>query len=68
MLGIRRIMFAVDDTENVAARWRVHGAELVGEIAQDEDAEAIMVGTAAVQIADEIPIEDNWSFETRDLS
>jgi catechol 2,3-dioxygenase-like lactoylglutathione lyase family enzyme len=33
-LGIRRIMFAVDD---VVARLRSHGAELVGEIAQYED-------------------------------
>ena len=37
MLGIRRIMFAVDDLEDVLARLRAHGAELVGEIAQYED-------------------------------
>ena len=36
-LGIRRIMFAVDDIEDVIARLRRHGAELVGEIAQYED-------------------------------
>ena len=36
-LGIRRIMFAVDDIEDVVARLRGHGAELVGEIAQYED-------------------------------
>jgi catechol 2,3-dioxygenase-like lactoylglutathione lyase family enzyme len=36
-LGIRRIMFAVDDVEDVVARLRRHGAELVGEIAQYED-------------------------------
>ncbi|HEX2254340.1 MAG TPA: VOC family protein [Thermoanaerobaculia bacterium] len=36
-LGIRRIMFAVDDLDNVVARLRGHGAELVGEIAQYED-------------------------------
>jgi len=36
-LGIRRIMFAVDDLEDVLARLRAHGAELVGEIAQYED-------------------------------
>ena len=36
-LGIRRIMFAVDDIENVLARLRAHGAELVGEIAQYKD-------------------------------
>ena len=36
-LGIRRIMFAVDDIDEVVARLRRHGAELVGEIAQYED-------------------------------
>ncbi len=36
-LGIRRIMFAVDDIDDVVARLRSHGAELVGEIAQHED-------------------------------
>ena len=36
-LGIRRIMFAVDDIDDVVVRLRRHGAELVGEIAQYED-------------------------------
>jgi catechol 2,3-dioxygenase-like lactoylglutathione lyase family enzyme len=36
-LGIRRIMFAVDDLDDVIARLRTHGAELVGEVAQYED-------------------------------
>ena len=36
-LGIRRIMFAVDDIDDVVARLRSHGAELVGEIAQYQD-------------------------------
>ena len=36
-LGIRRIMFAVDDLDDVVARLRRHGAELVGEIAQYEN-------------------------------
>ena len=36
-LGIRRIMFAVDDIDDVVARLRSHGAELVGEMAQHED-------------------------------
>jgi catechol 2,3-dioxygenase-like lactoylglutathione lyase family enzyme len=36
-LGIRRIMFAVDDLEDVLARLRAHGAELLGEITQYED-------------------------------
>jgi catechol 2,3-dioxygenase-like lactoylglutathione lyase family enzyme len=36
-LGIRRIMFAVDDIEGVIARLRAHGAELVGELEQYEN-------------------------------
>ena len=36
-LGIRRIMFAVEDIDEVVARLRSHGAELVDEIAQYED-------------------------------
>jgi catechol 2,3-dioxygenase-like lactoylglutathione lyase family enzyme len=35
-LGIRRIMFAVDDLDEVLRRLRLHGAELIGEIAQYE--------------------------------
>ncbi|WP_405581880.1 VOC family protein [Streptomyces sp. NBC_01092] len=54
-LGMRRIMFAVDDIEDVIARLRTHGAELVGELAQYEDVyrlcyvrgpEGIIVGLA----------------------
>ncbi|MFF2511806.1 VOC family protein [Streptomyces sp. NPDC058086] len=54
-LGIRRIMFAVDDIENVLARLHNHGAELVGEVEQFEDSyllcyvrgpEGILVGLA----------------------
>jgi catechol 2,3-dioxygenase-like lactoylglutathione lyase family enzyme len=36
-LGIRRIMFAVEDIDDVVARLRGHGAELVDEIAQYKD-------------------------------
>jgi catechol 2,3-dioxygenase-like lactoylglutathione lyase family enzyme len=36
-LGIRRIMFAVEDIDEVLARLRAHGAELVGELEQYED-------------------------------
>jgi catechol 2,3-dioxygenase-like lactoylglutathione lyase family enzyme len=36
-LGIRRIMFAIDDIDDVVDRLRGHGAKLVGEIAQYED-------------------------------
>ena len=54
-LGIRRIMFAVEDIDDVVARLRTHGAELVGEMAQYEDSyrlcfvrgpEGIIVGLA----------------------
>jgi catechol 2,3-dioxygenase-like lactoylglutathione lyase family enzyme len=54
-LGIRRIMFAVDDLDDVIARLRGHGAELLDEIAQYEDAyrlcfvrgpEGIIIGLA----------------------
>lgn len=31
-LGIRRIMFAVEDIEDVLARLRTHGAELIGDL------------------------------------
>jgi catechol 2,3-dioxygenase-like lactoylglutathione lyase family enzyme len=36
-LGIRRIMFAVEDIDDVLAHLRAQGAELVGELAQYED-------------------------------
>lgn len=54
-LGIRRIMFAVDDIDDVLASLRAHGAELVGEVAQYENMyrlcfirgpEGILVGLA----------------------
>ena len=54
-LGLRRVMFAVDDIDDVVARLRTHGAELVGEVAQYEDVyrlcyvrgpEGIVVGLA----------------------
>ena len=60
-LGIRRIMFAVDDIDDVIARLRTHGAELVGEVARYEDIyrlcyvrgpEGIVVGLAE-QLADD---------------
>ena len=53
-LGIRRIMFSVDDIDAVVARMRAHGAELIGEM-RYEDAyrlayirgpEGIIVGLA----------------------
>jgi catechol 2,3-dioxygenase-like lactoylglutathione lyase family enzyme len=36
-LGLRRIMFAVEDIEDVLAGLRAHGAELVGELERYED-------------------------------
>jgi catechol 2,3-dioxygenase-like lactoylglutathione lyase family enzyme len=54
-LGIRRIMFAVDGIDDVVARLRAHGAELVGDVVQYEDTyrlcyvrgpEGIIVGLA----------------------
>jgi catechol 2,3-dioxygenase-like lactoylglutathione lyase family enzyme len=36
-LGIRRIMFTVDDIDDVVARLRSHGAELLDEIVRYED-------------------------------
>ncbi len=36
-LGLRSIMFAVEDIDDVVARLRALGAELVGEVAQYED-------------------------------
>jgi catechol 2,3-dioxygenase-like lactoylglutathione lyase family enzyme len=37
MLGLHRVMFAVDDIEDTLARLRPHGAELVGEVTRFED-------------------------------
>ena len=54
-LGIRRIMFAVDHIDDVVARLRAHGAELVGAVVQYENTyrlcyvrgpESIIVGLA----------------------
>lgn len=41
-LGIRRVMFAVDDIEDVVARLQKHGAELVGEVTQIEEPSYLM--------------------------
>ncbi|TCO43382.1 catechol 2,3-dioxygenase-like lactoylglutathione lyase family enzyme [Dokdonella fugitiva] len=54
-LGIRRVMFVVDDIDDVLARLHSHGARLVGEVAQYKDLnrlcyvrgpESIIVGLA----------------------
>jgi catechol 2,3-dioxygenase-like lactoylglutathione lyase family enzyme len=36
-LGYRRIMFAVDDLDDILARLRTHGAELVRDVVEYED-------------------------------
>ncbi|GIJ70896.1 VOC family protein [Virgisporangium ochraceum] len=36
-LGIRRVMFAVDDLDDTVARLRARGADLVGAVARYED-------------------------------
>src|SRR3954462_3378427 len=53
-LGIRRVMFAVDDIDALVARMRAHGAELIGEmrygdsyrLAYIRGSEGIIVGLA----------------------
>jgi catechol 2,3-dioxygenase-like lactoylglutathione lyase family enzyme len=54
-LGIGRIMFAVEDIDDVVARLRAHGAELIGDLVQYENSyrlcyvrgpEGILVGLA----------------------
>lgn len=54
-LGIRRIMFAVDDLDDTLARLRPHGATLVDQVVQYEDVyklcyirgpEGILIGLA----------------------
>ncbi len=54
-LGYLRIMFAVDDIDEMLARLRKHGAQLVGEVVQYEDSyrlcyirgpEGLLVGLA----------------------
>src|SRR5437660_2349181 len=54
-LGIRRVMFAVNDLDDVVARLLAHGAELMGEVVQYGDTyrlayirgpEGIIVGLA----------------------
>jgi catechol 2,3-dioxygenase-like lactoylglutathione lyase family enzyme len=36
-LGLRQIMFAVEDLDDTVARLRAHGSELIGEVVQYED-------------------------------
>jgi catechol 2,3-dioxygenase-like lactoylglutathione lyase family enzyme len=36
-IGLRSVMFTVEDVDDTVARMRAHGAELVGEVAQYEN-------------------------------
>lgn len=52
-LGLRRIMFAVEDLDDTVARLRAHGAELIGELVQYEDKYKLcyMRGPAGIIVA-----------------
>jgi catechol 2,3-dioxygenase-like lactoylglutathione lyase family enzyme len=52
-LGAHRIMFAVDDIEDVMARLEPHGAELLGEVVQYENSYrlAYLRGPAGIILA-----------------
>jgi len=52
-LGLRQIMFAVDDIDDTVARLRAHGAALVGEVVQygDKYRLAYMRGPAGIIVA-----------------
>lgn len=53
VLGLRQIMFQVEDLDNTVARLRAEGAELVGEVVQYEDTYKICYvrGPAAIIVA-----------------
>ena len=62
-LGYLRVMFAVDDLDDTLARLRKHGAQLVGEVVQYEDAyrlcyirgpEGLLIGLAE-QLGESVP-------------
>ena len=52
-LGLHRVMFAVDDIDDVVARLRGHGAELLGEVAQYENSYRLcyLRGPAGIVVA-----------------
>jgi catechol 2,3-dioxygenase-like lactoylglutathione lyase family enzyme len=52
-LGLRSIMFAVDDIDDAVARLRAHGGELVGELVRYEDSYklAYLRGPAGIIVA-----------------
>jgi hypothetical protein len=49
-LGLRSIMFAVDDIDATVAGLRARGAELVGEVAQYEDSYRLCYVRAASRV------------------
>lgn len=52
-LGLRQIMFAVDDIDDTVGRLRTHGAELLGDVVQYEDKYRLcyMRGPAGIIVA-----------------
>lgn len=52
-LGLRQIMFAVEDIDGTVARMRDHGAQLIGEMVQYEDSYRLcyLRGPAGIIIA-----------------
>jgi len=52
-LGLRQIMFAVEDLDDTVARLRAHGTQLVGEMVQYEDKYKLCYvrGPAAIIVA-----------------
>ena len=52
-LGLRQIMFAVEDIDDTVTRLRAHGAELVGEMVHYEDNYRLCYvrGTAGIIVA-----------------
>lgn len=52
-LGLRQIMFAVEDLDDTVVRLRAHGAELIGEAVQYEDQYRLcyMRGPAGIIVA-----------------
>jgi catechol 2,3-dioxygenase-like lactoylglutathione lyase family enzyme len=52
-LGLRQIMFAVEDIDDTVARLRNHGAELIGDVVQYEDKYRLcyMRGPASIIVA-----------------
>jgi len=52
-LGLRSVMFTVESVDDIVARMRAHGAELIGEVAQYEDKYRLcyMRGPAGIIVA-----------------